>query len=636
RAEIYRKQGDVTMAIVNFTQAIKFNPTDHEAYFQRAQMYEQRGEMLLALEDYTTCKRIMPSRTDAIMKHGLYYFEHENPNWNNAINDFTDLLKVDPLNATARLYRGRAYAKLSQWIPAVQDLSAAIHLDPRNWQAFYHRACIIRKTNRERALQDYSMSLLLDDSEENILSYLHRGILYNDLDCPEDAIADFESVLTLNKDVACAHVCLGLIYMTKFNNYHRAIKKFTSAIKVDPTHLRAYLTLAIRDFSRAIHLRPDIQHYYMYRGQLILETGNLELAAFCVRQASELNTDTVASSLGEKPTQQAVVQSFLKNYDKVSNIVRDQGDNKPVAPLFMLLGKTQMKAKRFQDAVLSFNEALARLKPWRIREPWPMEASEAHYLSGVCHEELKSYSDAVESFNAAIKIDSKFAAAFYQRGLARMKLRQYKGVQDFNRALAINPKIFQAFLSRACYYGMKKNYTKAILNCNEALKLQPNSVRAYLYRGALKFHIRVYDLAIRDLSKAASIDNTCSLAFFNRAVCYQENKQFDMALMDYGIVLLLGDKLLLKVFINRGLLYFERKDYDNAVYDFQMSAKLSPLDHRIHHTLGLCYHKLGRLQEAVQTFTDCLKLKPFFLDGLISRGNVYMDYGHADGLDFAR
>ncbi|ESP04783.1 hypothetical protein LOTGIDRAFT_156007 [Lottia gigantea] len=90
------------------------------------------------------------------------------------------------------------------------------------------------------------------------------------------------------------------------------------------------------------------------------------------------------------------------------------------------------------------------------------------------------------------------------------------------------------------------------------------------------------------------------------------------------------------VFINRGLLYFERKDYDNAVYDFQMSAKLSPLDHRIHHTLGLCYHKLGRLQEAVQTFTDCLKLKPFFLDGLISRGNVYMDYGHADGLDFAR
>ena len=40
----------------------------------------------------------------------------------------------------------------------------------------------------------------------------------------------------------------------------------------------------------------------------------------------------------------------------------------------------------------------------------------------------------------------------------------------------------QAYLSRACYYGLKGVYTKAILNCNEAIKLQPNSVRAYLYR----------------------------------------------------------------------------------------------------------------------------------------------------------
>ena len=32
-----------------------------------------------------------------------------------------------------------------------------------------------------RALMDYSVSLLLNDSEENLMSYLHRGILYNSL-----------------------------------------------------------------------------------------------------------------------------------------------------------------------------------------------------------------------------------------------------------------------------------------------------------------------------------------------------------------------------------------------------------------------------------------------------------------------
>ena len=63
----------------------------------------------------------------------------------NAINDFTDLLRVDPLNSSARVLRGRAYASLGQWAPAVEDLSAAIHLDPNNWEAFYHRGCILRK-----------------------------------------------------------------------------------------------------------------------------------------------------------------------------------------------------------------------------------------------------------------------------------------------------------------------------------------------------------------------------------------------------------------------------------------------------------------------------------------------------------
>ena len=33
----------------------------------------------------------------------------------------------------------------------------------------------------KKALQDLSVSLLLDDSDDNVLAYLHRGILYNDI-----------------------------------------------------------------------------------------------------------------------------------------------------------------------------------------------------------------------------------------------------------------------------------------------------------------------------------------------------------------------------------------------------------------------------------------------------------------------
>ncbi|GFR77474.1 tetratricopeptide repeat protein 6, partial [Elysia marginata] len=641
-AEIYKRQDDITMAIINYSSAIKYNPLDHEAHYQRAQLYEQRGEMLLAMEDFTQAMKIMPSRTDAIMKHGMYYFENEN--WTHAINDFTELLRVDPLNSTAYLFRGRAYAKMSNWVPAVHDLSAAIHLDPYSWEAFYQRACILRKAHPMRALMDYSVSLLLNDSEENLMSYLHRGILYNSLGKPEDAIPDFESVLRLNKDIAAAHVNLGLIYMTKHSNYHRAIKKFSSAIKVDPTYVRAYVCRAeayhkihdgknaLKDFTRAIHLRPDMHHFYMHRGQLVLELGNLDLAGFCVRHASELGAGTFGSS----PTQQAVVQSFLKNYERAVDALQQASREKPIAPYFMMLGKTHMKAKQFTEAVQSFKQALDKMYPWRKRDPWPSEAADAHHLCGLCHMELRNYSEALSEFNQAIKLRPNFADAYYQRGLASVKMRQMKGIQDFNRALALNPNIFQAYLSRACYYGMKGKFAKAILNCNEAIRLRPRSVRAYLYRGSLKYHIKAYELAIIDLSKAAAIDTQCALPFFNRAVCYHENKQYQKALSDYGIVLLLGNMLGLKVLINRGLLYFEQGDFMNALFDFQAAATFSPNDHRIHHTLGLCFHKLNRLQEAVATFSQCLRLKPFFLDGYIGRGNVFMDYGHKEGLELAR
>ena len=52
---------------------------------------------------------------------------------------------------------------------------------------------------------------------------------------------------------------------------------------------------------------------------------------------------------------------------------------------------------------------------------------------------------------------------------------------------------------------------------------------------------------MRDLTQATKIDNQCALAYFNRAVCYHDSGQVEKALTDYGIVLLLGDQLMLKV-----------------------------------------------------------------------------------------
>ena len=93
--------------------------------------------------------------------------------------------------------------------------------------------------------------------------------------------------------------------------------------------------------------------------------------------------------------------------------------------------------------------------------------------------------------------------------------------------MSINPDLFEAFLARACVYGLKDRVTKAILNCNEAVKMCPKSVRAYLYRGALKYLARSYSHAIYDLTKAIELDTTCAVAYFNRALCFQKLKKYN-------------------------------------------------------------------------------------------------------------
>lgn len=51
-AEIYRKQGDNTSAIINYSSAIQCCPTDDDIYFRRAEMYFEENQLLLAMDDY--------------------------------------------------------------------------------------------------------------------------------------------------------------------------------------------------------------------------------------------------------------------------------------------------------------------------------------------------------------------------------------------------------------------------------------------------------------------------------------------------------------------------------------------------------------------------------------------------------
>ncbi|KAM9294421.1 tetratricopeptide repeat protein 6 [Gastrophryne carolinensis] len=635
KAEIYKQKKDYTLAIVNYSQALKCRPADDEIYFRRAQMYELQNELRIAMDDYAQCFFHNPSRTDALMKHGFHYFEKSN--WNGAVQDFSAVIKQDFTNVEARTYRGRAYTKLSFYTEAAEDFSAVIHLDPKNWMAFYYRGCLLRKCYPYHALQDFSISVLLYDGFENLYAFLHRGILYTDLGLWSEAAYDFEQVLGLDRTMSVAHVNLGLICLLHRGQYSQAIHHFSEALKVDPMNIRAYLCRAqayrqqqdlknaLKDITRAIHMRPDFPEPYIIRGQYLYEMKRYDLASFCIHHAAEMTQ-------GRSPVQQALVQSFRRQYNNAIECLVSANKERSAPGQLILLGKIQMKAKKNKDAAESFIRTLELLGHTPERSS-ASERAEVFYLLGLCYMEQFKFIQALDALTSSIKVRPGFCDAYYQRGLCRMCLQQASCVQDFNKALEINPNYFQAYLCRATFYGFKKRYSKAIMNCNAAIKVQPHSVRAYLYRGALKYYIKAYKLAVVDLSKAIELDPSCALAYYNRGVCYHQMKMYKEALKDYAIVLLLGGwkEVDVKVLVNRGLLYLELHDYANALENFKAVIMKTPRDVKIHQVIGDCYYRLQQYEEAVEACSQVLRLNPLSPEGHVGRGNAYMEYGHEEG-----
>ncbi len=62
---------------MNYSQAVKYNPNEYQAYYKRAKMYELRGDIRMAMDDYLTTTKLNPKIVDAWFKHGMNYYNNK-------------------------------------------------------------------------------------------------------------------------------------------------------------------------------------------------------------------------------------------------------------------------------------------------------------------------------------------------------------------------------------------------------------------------------------------------------------------------------------------------------------------------------------------------------------------------------
>jgi tetratricopeptide (TPR) repeat protein len=109
-----------------------------------------------------------------------------------------------------------------------------------------------------------------------------------------------------------------------------------------------------------------------------------------------------------------------------------------------------------------------------------------------------------------------------------------ESVEAYTQALALYNLNEYAYYNRGLAYRKLKDYKNAIADFTRTLQLNPENTFAYLYRGMTLQANGQPDLAIADYTALIKIDESEPLAYLRRAEAYVSLKQKDKAREDFA------------------------------------------------------------------------------------------------------
>lgn len=121
--------GLIALALAIPGPACKRRP-DAEALLQRGMAYASQGEWDKAIRDYDEALRLEPANAWAYGIRGTAYYDKGD--FDRAIQDFDQALRLDPREVRAYMSRAYAACRIGNFGQAVKDLNEVIRLSPKS------------------------------------------------------------------------------------------------------------------------------------------------------------------------------------------------------------------------------------------------------------------------------------------------------------------------------------------------------------------------------------------------------------------------------------------------------------------------------------------------------------------------
>ena len=186
---------------------------------------------------------------------------------------------------------------------------------------------------------------------------------------------------------------------------------------------------------------------------------------------------------------------------------------------YLKLGKDQLEKKDYLRAKESFEKAV-ELDP---------KSAAAYCFRGLVQLDREK---GVADFTKAIELKPDYAEAYFQRGLERdLGGNDPAALADYNKAIELNPKFINAYMTRAVLYLLDNKGAEAIADYTKVIELKPDG-ESYYVRGNAYLEIGEYAKAVADLTKSIELDPTYYWSYMQRAKAYRSLKKLALAEAD--------------------------------------------------------------------------------------------------------
>ena len=115
-------------------------------------------------------------------------------------------------------------------------------------------------------------------------------------------------------------------------------------------------------------------------------------------------------------------------------------------------------------------------------------------------------------------------------------------VDDFSRAIRLDPEFSLAYLSRAVAKLKLGNLREAVGDFTKYIELNPDKAKGYHMRGLAYLDMRDYDKAIADFDKAIEMNSGYGVAYLSRGTAHSEAGNTEQAEKDLTIATRMGER----------------------------------------------------------------------------------------------